>query len=141
MLRVYCTARSWPLGPHEELRDEHFVQGTFVVLGAKGSTGRLIVAELLSRPAEVVVGSWRASATGCRALRSRTAIAPRGVKQRSLWPGRGCQRGDSLRMPCTVFFAAAGKGHETSKTVDRFGPGSWGRLSWTRYDRVSRGFD
>ena len=98
-------------------------RGTFVVLGAKGGTGRLIVAELLSRPAEVVRrvlacvrdpedvpgGTFPDGDERLEIVKHEISVAGPGL------PAEATESADAVH---TVFFAAAGKGYETSKTVD-----------------------
>ena len=105
---------------------------TFIVLGAKGATGRLIVAELLARPEDEV-----RRVLAC--VRNPDAVPegtfPSGDARLEIvkhvisltGPGLPSAAVDSADDVHTVFYAAAGKGYEICKVVDRFGPGLVGK--------------
>ena len=104
---------------------------TFVVLGAKGATGRQIVAQLLARPEEDV-----RRVLAC--VRNPDAVPegtfPSGDPRLEICkheisltgPGLPAAATDSADDIHTVFYAAAGSGYELCKIVDRMGPGMVG---------------
>ena len=104
------------------------IMATFVVIGAKGGTGREIVRKLLARPSSEV-GEVRA------VVRDPTTVPDTAfpVGDARLQVCRGdCTQTETLPLEGgvhTLFFAAAGKGYKMSKAVDRYGPRDVGKAA------------
>jgi len=102
----------------------------FVVVGAKGGTGKEIVKSLLSIKDENVVSEVRAVVRN-PATTSGSGLPTDDARLKVL---RGdCSRPDTLAAPFegarAVFYAAAGRGYEGCKAVDREGVREAGRLA------------
>ena len=107
---------------------------TFIVLGAKGATGRLIVAQLLARPTDEVSrvlacvrnpkdvpeGAFPSGDARLEIVQHLISLTGPAL------PSAATDRADDIH---TVFYAAAGKGYEICKVVDRFGPGMVGKAA------------
>lgn len=101
----------------------------FVVVGAKGGTGREIVRALAALPADTVA-EVRAVVRDPATVTAEHALAPHLVDDRVTLVAGDCTQSETLAAPFAgahvVFFAAAGKGYANARAVDQVGLGATG---------------